>query len=116
MTVSGHHRGGPGTEHDEPRGAHRARTGGAGDRIHDPVTAQGRLTTPAEFADIIVRGQPGHPGAAVLSVRNLGRVVLGPAVTIALARLSGQSTASTLVYLRQRRQRATREKGGHGHG
>jgi multidrug efflux pump len=62
-----------------------------------PVTAGGRLSTPEEFANIIVRARP---DGSVLRVRDVGTVTLGSQSYDNVIRLNGKPTAGLIVYLR----------------
>jgi hydrophobe/amphiphile efflux-1 (HAE1) family protein len=74
-----------------------------GNQFTIPVTAQGRLTTPAEFEDIIVRALP---DGSVLKVRDVATVTLGSQSYDNFSRYGvngdthGRSVAGMLVYLR----------------
>src|SRR3954454_946367 len=60
------------------------------------VTAQGRLTDPSQFGDIVVRAQP---DASLLRVRDIGRVELGAQTYGGFSRLNGRPSANVIVYL-----------------
>src|SRR5438552_6216874 len=62
-----------------------------------PVTTVGRLQTPDEFNDIVVRAEP---NASVVRVRDVGRAVLGSQNYDFVGRLNGRPTALALLYLR----------------
>jgi hydrophobe/amphiphile efflux-1 (HAE1) family protein len=62
-----------------------------------PVTAAGRLTTPEEFGNIVVRARP---DGSVVRVRDIGNVSLGSRNYDAVGRLMGEPTAIFLVYTR----------------
>ncbi|HEU4641120.1 MAG TPA: multidrug efflux RND transporter permease subunit [Gemmatimonadaceae bacterium] len=68
-----------------------------GTQLTLPVNTQGRLTTPEEFANIIVRARP---DGSVLRVRDIGRVVLGAQNYNLQARVDGKAIGGILVYLR----------------
>jgi hydrophobe/amphiphile efflux-1 (HAE1) family protein len=69
----------------------------SGTQLTLPVTTSGRLTTPEEFGDIIVRARP---DGSLVRVRDLARVHLGSQNYDAAGRLNGQPTALFLVYAR----------------
>jgi hydrophobe/amphiphile efflux-1 (HAE1) family protein len=60
------------------------------------VTAQGRLTDPSEFGDIVIRAQP---DSSLLRVRDVGSVELGAQTYSGFSRLSGRPSANVIVYL-----------------
>jgi hydrophobe/amphiphile efflux-1 (HAE1) family protein len=60
------------------------------------VTAPGRLTEVGQFEDIVVRAQP---DAAMLRIRDLGRVELGAQTYSGFSRMNGQASSNTIVYL-----------------
>ena len=62
-----------------------------------PVTAVGRLSTPEEFSDIILRARP---NGSVTHVRDVGSVTLGSQSYDNVIRLNGKPTAGLIVYLR----------------
>ncbi|HEX5385722.1 MAG TPA: multidrug efflux RND transporter permease subunit [Gemmatimonadales bacterium] len=62
-----------------------------------PVTALGRLKTPEQFADIVVRAKP---DGALIRIRDVGRVVLGSRNYDLVGRLNGKPFAALLIYLR----------------
>ena len=62
-----------------------------------PVTAGGRLSTPEEFANIVVRAKP---DGSLLRVRDVGTVKLGSQSYDNVIRLNGRPTAGLIVYLR----------------
>ena len=57
----------------------------------------GRLTTPEEFANIILRARP---DGSVLRVRDVGTVRLGSQSYDNVIRLNGKPTAGLIVFLR----------------
>ncbi len=61
-----------------------------------PVNATGRLTTPQQFEDIIVRAQP---DGSVLRVRDLGRVQLGAQDYANFNYWNGRDAGFIIVYL-----------------
>ncbi|MEZ4379341.1 MAG: multidrug efflux RND transporter permease subunit [Gemmatimonadales bacterium] len=62
-----------------------------------PVTTQGRLTTPEEFADVIVRADP---DGRLIRVRDVANVALASRNYDQVARLDGKPTTFMLVNLR----------------
>ncbi len=68
-----------------------------GTQLTIPVTTLGRLRTPAEFENIIVRAQP---DGSVVHIGDIGRVILGSRNYDLVGRLNGKPTAFLLLYLR----------------
>jgi hydrophobe/amphiphile efflux-1 (HAE1) family protein len=62
-----------------------------------PVTTLGRLKTPEQFADIVVRAKA---DGSIVRIRDIGRVVLGSRNYDLAGRLNGQPTTPLLLYLR----------------
>ncbi len=62
-----------------------------------PVTTLGRLKTPEQFADIVVRAKP---DGSLVRIGDIGRVVLGSRNYDLAGRLNGSPTAPLLLYLR----------------
>jgi hydrophobe/amphiphile efflux-1 (HAE1) family protein len=62
-----------------------------------PVTTLGRLKTPDQFADIVVRAKP---DGSLVRIRDIGRVVLGSRNYDLAGRLNGKPFAALLLYLR----------------
>ncbi len=60
------------------------------------VQTKGRLTTPAEFGNIVVRA---NPDGSVLRVRDVARVELGAATQDRISRLNGQPAITIGIYL-----------------
>jgi hydrophobe/amphiphile efflux-1 (HAE1) family protein len=60
------------------------------------VNAQGRLTNPSEFGDIVIRAQP---DSSLLRVRDVGRVELGAQTYSSFSRLSERPSSNTIIYL-----------------
>lgn len=60
------------------------------------VSAQGRLTDPGEFGDIVIRALP---DASLLRVRDVGRVELGSQSYGSFSRLNGRASANVIIYL-----------------
>ena len=69
----------------------------AGTQLTIPVTTLGRLQTPEQFNDIIVRAQP---DGSLVRVRDIGRAVLGSQDYNQAGRLNGSPTALGLLFLR----------------
>ena len=69
----------------------------AGTQLTIPVTAVGRLQTPAQFNDIVVRAEP---DGSLIRVSDIGRAVLGSQDYDAEGRLNGRPTALALLFLR----------------
>jgi len=70
-----------------------------GTELTIPVTTLGRLQTPDQFNDIVVRAKD---DGSLIRVRDLGRAVLGAQSYDFAARLNGRPTAGMLLYLRPR--------------
>ncbi len=62
-----------------------------------PVTTLGRLKTPEQFADIVVRAKA---DGSIVRVRDIGKVVLGSRNYDLAGRLNGRAVAPLLLYLR----------------
>jgi multidrug efflux pump len=60
------------------------------------VTAQGRLVTPAEFENIVLRSRP---DTGLLRIRDIGRVELGAATYNGFSRVNGMPSGNLIVYL-----------------
>src|SRR5580658_8391060 len=67
----------------------------AGQEFTYSVRAQGRLVTPEEFGDIIVRE---NPNGGAVRVRDVARVELGAQIYTLMGRLNGQPSAIIAVY------------------
>ncbi len=68
-----------------------------GTQLTIPVVTAGRLTDPAEFGQIIVRGRP---DASLVRLNDIGEVRLGARNYDVVGRLDGKPTALFLVFLR----------------
>ena len=68
-----------------------------GTQLTIPVTTTGRLTTPAEFGNIIVRARP---DGSIVHVRDIATVHLGSQGYDASGRLNGKETALLLIFAR----------------
>jgi multidrug efflux pump len=62
-----------------------------------PVTTLGRLKTPEQFADIVVRAKQ---DGSIVRIRDIGKVVLGSRNYDLAGRLNGRPVAPMLLYLR----------------
>jgi hydrophobe/amphiphile efflux-1 (HAE1) family protein len=62
-----------------------------------PVTTVGRLQTPEQFNDVVVRAEP---NGSLVRIRDIGRAVLGSQNYDAAGRLNGRPTALALLFLR----------------
>jgi hydrophobe/amphiphile efflux-1 (HAE1) family protein len=60
------------------------------------ILAKGRLVTPEEFANVILRT---NPNGAVVRIRDIGRVELGAQSYSAQAQLDGKPSATIAIYL-----------------
>jgi multidrug efflux pump len=69
----------------------------AGTQLTIPVTTVGRLQTPEEFNDVVVRAEA---NGSMVRVRDVGRAVLGSQNYDFVGRLNGRPTALALLYLR----------------
>src|SRR6266550_3852645 len=69
----------------------------SGTQLTIPVVTAGRLTDPAEFGQIIVRGRP---DASLVRLNDIGEVRLGARNYDVVGRLDGKPTALFLVFLR----------------
>ncbi|MGH7633643.1 MAG: efflux RND transporter permease subunit, partial [Gemmatimonadaceae bacterium] len=69
----------------------------AGTDLTLPVTTLGRLQTPDQFNDIVVRAKA---DGSLIRIRDIGRAVLGAQNYDFAGRLNGRPTALTLLYLR----------------
>jgi len=69
----------------------------SGTQLTIPVTTQGRLSTPAEFSNIVVRARP---DGSVVRVGDIATVRLGSRAYDAIGRLNGKNTSGCLVYTR----------------
>jgi hydrophobe/amphiphile efflux-1 (HAE1) family protein len=68
-----------------------------GTQLTLPITTLGRLETPDEFKDIIVRASP---SGGIVRVRDIGDVVLGAQSYDLQGRLNGTPSALSLLYTR----------------
>ena len=63
--------------------------------LTEQITAEGRLRTPREFGDIVVRADP---NGSVVRVRDLGRVELGSEIYGVNSSFSGRPSATISIY------------------
>jgi hydrophobe/amphiphile efflux-1 (HAE1) family protein len=68
----------------------------AGTAFQYSVSAQGRLVTPSEFEDIVVRSRP---DTGLLRIRDIGRVELGAATYSGFSRVNGSPSGNLIIYL-----------------
>jgi hydrophobe/amphiphile efflux-1 (HAE1) family protein len=68
-----------------------------GTQLTIPVTTVGRLTTPEQFNDIVIRAEP---DGSLIHIRDVGQAVLGAQDYDAEGRVNGKPTAMALLYLR----------------
>ena len=59
------------------------------------ITTQGRLTTEAEFADIVVRAQP---DGSLVRIKDIARVELGAKTSDSIGRYNGRPAAGIQIY------------------
>ncbi|HSB55017.1 MAG TPA: multidrug efflux RND transporter permease subunit [Gemmatimonadales bacterium] len=69
----------------------------AGTQVTLPVTTEGRLSDPEQFANIILRARP---DGSLVKVKDVGKVTLGARNYDQVARVDGKPTTFLLVYLR----------------
>jgi hydrophobe/amphiphile efflux-1 (HAE1) family protein len=79
-----------------PVGRLGARPTGDGTSFQINLQTKGRLTTPEEFGNIVVRA---NPDGSVLRVRDVARVELGSATQDTESRLNGNPAVTVAVYL-----------------
>ena len=60
------------------------------------ITAPGRLVTPSEFEDIVIRARP---DTSLLRIRDIGRVQLGAQSYSGFSRVNGVPSGNLIVYL-----------------
>jgi multidrug efflux pump len=80
-----------------PAGRLGAEPSPAGTQLTLPITTLGRLQTPKEFNDIVVRARP---DGSVVRVSDIGNAVLGARSYDLKGRLNGVPTAFALMYTR----------------
>jgi len=68
-----------------------------GTELTIPVTTLGRLKTPEQFADIVVRAKS---DGSLIRIRDIGKVILGSRNYDLAGRLNGRPVAPLLLYLR----------------
>ena len=79
-----------------PVGRVGARPTSADNQFQINLQTQGRLTTPEEFGDIVLRA---NPDGSLLRVRDVARVELGAATQDSESRLNGDPAVTVGVYL-----------------
>jgi multidrug efflux pump len=79
-----------------PIGSIGARPIGEDQQFQINLETQGRLTTPAEFGNIVVRA---NPDGSVLYVRDVARVEIGAQNMDSESRLSGKPAVGVAIYL-----------------
>ena len=84
-------------ERDQPRRAAGREPAPPGTELTLPVTTLGRLKTPDQFDDIVVRAKA---DGSIVRVRDIGKVVLGSRNYDLAGRLNGRPVAPMLLYLR----------------
>src|SRR5262252_4024037 len=80
-----------------PAGRLGAEPSPPGTQLTLPITTIGRLQTPEEFDDIVVRARP---DGSVIRLRDIGRATLGARSYDLEGRLNGVPTAFVLLYMR----------------
>jgi hydrophobe/amphiphile efflux-1 (HAE1) family protein len=68
-----------------------------GTQLTLPVTTQGRLSTPEEFGDIIVKAEP---DGSIVHIRDIANVTLGAQGYDIATRINGKETAVFAIYSR----------------
>jgi multidrug efflux pump subunit AcrB len=68
----------------------------AGTAFQYSVSAQGRLVTPSEFEDIVLRARP---DTGLLRIRDIGRVELGAATYSGFSHVNGAPAGNLIIYL-----------------
>jgi hydrophobe/amphiphile efflux-1 (HAE1) family protein len=68
----------------------------AGTAFQYAVSAQGRLATPSEFGDIVLRSRP---DTGLLRIRDIGRVELGAASYSGFSRVNNSPSGNVIIYL-----------------
>jgi len=59
------------------------------------VTTRGRLTTPAEFGEVVIRA---NPDGSLLRLRDVARIELGAQTYAQIGRVNGKPTAAIAIY------------------
>ncbi len=80
-----------------PAGRLGAEPSPPGTQLTLPITTNGRLQTPDEFNDIVIRARP---DGSVIRLRDIGRATLGARSYDLEGRLNGEPTAFVLLYMR----------------
>ena len=78
-----------------PAGQIGGRPGPSGQEMTYAVKAQGRLTTPEEFGEIVVRA---NPDGSVVRLKDVSRIELGALSYSQVARMNGEPTAAIALY------------------
>ncbi len=78
-----------------PAGQLGGRPGPPGQEMTYAVKAQGRLTTPEEFGEIVVRA---NPDGSVVRLKEVSRIELGALSYSQVARMNGEPTAAIALY------------------
>src|ERR1039458_1927015 len=73
----------------------------AGTAFQYSVSAQGRLVTPSEFENIVLRARP---DTGLLRIRDIGRVELGAASYSGFSRVNGMPSGNLIVYRSEERR------------
>jgi multidrug efflux pump len=68
----------------------------AGTSFQYSVSAQGRLVTPSEFENIVLRARP---DTGLLRIRDIGRVELGAATYSGFSHVNGAPAGNVIIYL-----------------
>jgi hydrophobe/amphiphile efflux-1 (HAE1) family protein len=78
-----------------PTGAVGAYPAPQGNKFQLSVNAQGRLTDPAQFGDIVVKS---NPDGSILRLRDVSRVQLGAQLYLTLGSLNGRPATLVILY------------------
>jgi HAE1 family hydrophobic/amphiphilic exporter-1 len=78
-----------------PGGQIGGRPGPTGQEMTYTVKAQGRLTTPEQFGEIVVRA---NPDGSVVRLKDVSRIELGALSYSQVARMNGEATAAIALY------------------
>ena len=92
---AGHHRRGAEAKQRQSRGPDRRRAYSEGQKFTYTVRAQGRLSTPEEFGNIVVRA---NPDGSLVRVKDVARIELGAQTYNLESRLNGQPAAAIGLY------------------
>jgi multidrug efflux pump len=80
-----------------PAGRLGAEPSSPGTQLTLPITTLGRLTTPKEFNDIVIRARP---DGSIVRLSDIGNATLGARSYDLIGRLNGEHTAFALLYTR----------------